>query len=69
MAQVIKRKPTSPGRRFVVNVVDKDLHKGTPYAPLTESKNRISGRNNRGKITVRHEGGGHQLTRRPILPL
>ena len=54
MAQVIKRKPTSPGRRFVVSIVDKDLHKGAPYAPLTESKNRISGRNNRGKITVRH---------------
>ena len=50
MATVIKRKPTSPGRRFVVSVVDKDLHKGKPFAALTESKNRISGRNNRGKI-------------------
>ena len=58
MATVIKRKPTSPGRRFVVNVVDKDLHKGKPFEALTESKNRISGRNNRGKITVRHRGGG-----------
>ncbi|KAA0446076.1 MAG: 50S ribosomal protein L2 [Candidatus Thioglobus sp.] len=66
MAQVIKRKPTSPGRRFVVNVVDKDLHKGAPYAPLTESKNRISGRNNRGKITVRHKGGGHKRRYRII---
>jgi large subunit ribosomal protein L2 len=63
---VIKRKPTSPGRRFVVNVVDKDLHKGKPFAALTESKNRISGRNNRGKITVRHRGGGHKQRYRVI---
>ena len=66
MATVIKRKPTSPGRRFVVNVVDKDLHKGKPFAALTESKNRISGRNNRGKITVRHRGGGHKQRYRII---
>jgi large subunit ribosomal protein L2 len=66
MAQVIKRKPTSPGRRFVVSVVDKDLHNGAPYAPLTQSKNRISGRNNRGKITVRHKGGGHKRRYRII---
>jgi len=66
MAAVIKRKPTSPGRRFVVNVVDKDLHKGKPFAALTESKNRISGRNNRGKITVRHRGGGHKKRYRII---
>ena len=66
MAAVIKRKPTSPGRRFVINVVDKELHKGKPFAPLTESKNRISGRNNRGKITVRHRGGGHKQRYRVI---
>ena len=66
MAAVIKRKPTSPGRRFVVNVVNKDLHKGQPFAALTESKNRISGRNNRGKITVRHRGGGHKQRYRII---
>ena len=50
MATVIKRKPTSPGRRFVVSVVDNDLHKGKPFAALTESKNRINGRNNRGRL-------------------
>jgi len=66
MATVIKRKPTSPGRRFVVSVVDKDLHKGKPFSALTESKNRISGRNNRGKITVRHRGGGHKQRYRVI---
>ena len=66
MASVIKRKPTSPGRRFVVSVVDNDLHKGKPFAALTESKNRIHGRNNRGKITVRHRGGGHKQRYRVI---
>ena len=66
MATVIKRKPTSPGRRFVVTVVDKDLHKGKPFAALTTTKNRISGRNSRGKITVRHRGGGHKQRYRII---
>jgi large subunit ribosomal protein L2 len=66
MAQVIKRKPTSPGRRFVVSVVDKDLHKGKPYSALTTSKVRINGRNNSGKITVRHKGGGHKRRYRVI---
>ena len=66
MASVIKRKPTSPGRRFVVSVVDNDLHKGKPFSALTESKNRIHGRNNRGKITVRHRGGGHKQRYRII---
>jgi large subunit ribosomal protein L2 len=63
---VIKRKPTSPGRRFVVNIVDKDLHKGRPYAPLTESKSRNGGRNHSGRITVRHRGGGHKKLYRII---
>ena len=31
---VVKKKPTSPGRRFVVQVVNHDLHKGAPYGPL-----------------------------------
>ncbi|ABL01960.1 50S ribosomal protein L2 [Candidatus Ruthturnera calyptogenae] len=66
MAQVIKRKPTSPGRRFVVSIVDKELHKGASYAPLTQSKNRISGRNNVGRITTRHKGGGHKRRYRII---
>lgn len=66
MAQVIKRKPTSPGRRFVVGIVDKELHKGVPHAPLTQSKNRISGRNNAGRITIRHKGGGHKRRYRII---
>jgi len=57
---VVKTKPTSPGRRFLVKVVNPDLHKGKPYAPLLEKQSRNAGRNNNGRITVRHQGGGHK---------
>ena len=57
---VIKRKPTSPGRRFVVDVVDKELHKGAPHRPLLQPRPKHGGRNNRGRITTRHIGGGHK---------
>lgn len=57
---LVRAKPTSAGRRFVVKVVTPELHKGKPYRPLVTSKNRISGRNNEGHITVRHRGGGHK---------
>jgi large subunit ribosomal protein L2 len=57
---IVKRKPTSPGRRFVVSVVNPDLHKGAPYAALVEKKNSSGGRNNMGRVTVRHHGGGHK---------
>ncbi|MBQ0798444.1 MAG: 50S ribosomal protein L2 [Porticoccaceae bacterium] len=63
---VIKRKPTSPGRRFVVSVVNPDLHKGDPYAPLLEKKSKTGGRNNSGQITTRHRGGGHKQHYRVI---
>ena len=46
---LVKAKPTSAGRRFVIKVVNPELHKGTPYAPLVTSKKRISGRNNQGQ--------------------
>ncbi|MDZ7923923.1 MAG: 50S ribosomal protein L2 [Marinagarivorans sp.] len=57
---IVKRKPTSPGRRFVISVVNPHLHKGAPYAPLLEKKSKSGGRNNNGRITVRHVGGGHK---------
>lgn len=57
---VVKTKPTSPGRRHVVKVYHPDLHKGGPYAPLVEKKTKSGGRNNNGRITVRHIGGGHK---------
>lgn len=63
---LVKVKPTSAGRRAMVKVVNNDLHKGKPYAPLLESKNRNGGRNNNGHITVRHQGGGHKQHYRVI---
>jgi len=55
-----KAKPTSAGRRWVVAVKTAELHKGKPYEPLVEKKNAKGGRNNYGRITVRHQGGGHK---------
>ncbi len=57
---LVKMKPTSPGRRAMVRVVNPDLHKGMPVAALVESQKRGSGRNNNGHITTRHKGGGHK---------
>jgi large subunit ribosomal protein L2 len=57
---VVKAKPTSPGRRFVVKVVNPELHKGAPYKGLIEPKSKTGGRNNAGRITTRHRGGGHK---------
>ena len=63
---VLKTKPTSPGRRFVVKVVHPELHSGEPYKPLTEKKTKSGGRNNNGRITTRHIGGGHKKRYRVI---
>ena len=63
---VRKTKPTSPGRRHVVRVESEGLHKGAPYAPLLEKKSRTGGRNNNGRITTRHIGGGHKQHYRVI---
>ncbi|RLA15744.1 MAG: 50S ribosomal protein L2 [Gammaproteobacteria bacterium] len=63
---ILNRKPTSPGRRFVVQVVNPDLHKGEPHAPLIEKLTSTGGRNNHGRITTRHRGGGHKRRYRII---
>jgi large subunit ribosomal protein L2 len=63
---VVKRKPTSPGRRAVVSVVNPHLHKGAAYGPLLEAKSKNGGRNNAGRITTRHQGGGHKQQYRVI---
>ena len=63
---IVKTKPTSAGRRFVVKVTNADLHKGAPYAPLLEKKSKTGGRNNKGRITTRHRGGGHKQHYRVI---
>jgi len=63
---LIKAKPTSPGRRFVVQVSTPGLHKGEPHAALLAPKSRTGGRNNGGRITSRHRGGGHKQRYRII---
>ncbi|HET7308481.1 MAG TPA: 50S ribosomal protein L2 [Gammaproteobacteria bacterium] len=55
-----KSKPTSAGRRFHVAVKTPDLHKGEPVASLIAKKTRTGGRNNQGRLTQRHQGGGHK---------
>jgi len=57
---LVKVKPTSPGRRALVKVVNPELHKGKPHAPLLEPQSKRAGRNNSGHITMRHQGGGHK---------
>ena len=57
---LVKVKPTSAGRRALVKVVNPHLHKGKPLSSLVEKKTRGSGRNNQGRITTRHQGGGHK---------
>lgn len=57
---LVKVKPTSPGRRQFVKLVNPDLHKGAPYHRLVEKQSKKAGRNVNGHITVRHQGGGHK---------
>ena len=63
---IVKAKPTSPGRRFQVRVVSEGLHKGEPVKGLVEQKSKSGGRNNAGRITTRHRGGGHKQRYRAI---
>jgi len=57
---IVKTKPTSAGRRHVVKIVGEELYKGRAYAPLLEKQSKSGGRNNYGRITTRHVGGGHR---------
>jgi len=63
---IVKAKPTSPGRRGVVQVKHPHLHKGGPHPGLLEKKSKSGGRNNTGRITTRHRGGGHKQHYRVI---
>ena len=58
--------PTSPAVRFKTTLDTKELSKERPLKKLTESKLRISGRNNKGRLTIRHRGGGHKRLYRVI---
>ena len=63
---VIKSKPTSPGRRFVQTVKTENLYKGRPHRSLTTGLKKTGGRNNYGRMTTRHIGGGHKRLYREI---
>ena len=64
--QIIKAKPTSPGRRGKVYIKDKQLFSGRPLSALTKPLAKNGGRNNLGRITTRHRGGGHKRLYRMI---
>ena len=59
-------KPTSPARRFMSVLTYDEITKKTPEKSLTEYLKKHSGRNNQGKITVRHQGGGNKIKYRII---
>ncbi|MCH8917174.1 MAG: 50S ribosomal protein L2 [Proteobacteria bacterium] len=58
--------PTTPSLRQLVLVDRSQLHKGKPIKALTEGKKRSGGRNNAGRITNRHRGGGHKRRYRMV---
>ena len=59
-------KPRSPGQRQLVQIDRSDLWKGKPEKSLTEGKKKTGGRNNLGRMTARHIGGGHKQRYRII---
>ena len=61
-----KLKPTSAGRRFTVQVKSPQLYKGKPHEALVEKLSATGGRNNQGRITTRHRGGGHKRRYRTV---
>src|SRR3954454_20377141 len=63
---LVKVKPTSPGGRAFVKVVPPELYKGEPHWPLLSKQSKTNGRNNNGRITVRHKGGGHKQHYRTV---
>jgi large subunit ribosomal protein L2 len=63
---VKKYKPTSPGRRFVTVSTFEEVTKTEPERSLLKPLKRKGGRNNQGRITVRHQGGGHKRAYRVI---
>src|SRR6476659_7530973 len=59
-------KPTSPGRRFGTVADFAEITKTEPEKSLLRPKKRTGGRNNRGRLTMRHQGGGHKQQYRII---
>jgi len=66
MSSIKTYNPTSPAMRFRTSLKNEELSKDRPLKKLTESKTRISGRNNKGRLTIRHRGGGHKKLYRII---
>ena len=58
--------PTSPGRRQLITTDRSELWNGAPVKTLTEGLSKKGGRNNRGRITAFHRGGGHKRTYRVV---
>jgi large subunit ribosomal protein L2 len=61
-----KYKPTSPGRRFMATSSFDEVTKSEPEKSLLEPLAKTGGRNNRGRITSRHQGGGHKRRYRTV---
>ena len=61
-----KYKPTSPGQRQLVTVMRHELHSGKPEKKLTKGLVKTGGRNNTGRVTSWHRGGGHKRKYRII---
>jgi large subunit ribosomal protein L2 len=65
---LISRKPTSPGRRFQTASDFAEITRGTPEKSLVKTLTKTGGRNNHGRVTTRHRGGGHKRRYRLIDP-
>ena len=61
-----KYNPTTPSQRGLIRVDKSELWKGRPHKPLTEGLTKTGGRNNLGRMTARHRGGGHKRLYRII---
>jgi large subunit ribosomal protein L2 len=61
-----KYNPTTPSQRSLIRVDKSELWKGRPHKPLTEGLTKTGGRNNLGRMTARHRGGGHKRLYRII---
>jgi large subunit ribosomal protein L2 len=66
MSSIKTYNPTSPAIRFRTTLDNKELSTERPLKRLTQSKKRISGRNNKGRLTIWHRGGGHKRLYRII---
>ncbi|MGN7437844.1 MAG: 50S ribosomal protein L2 [Alcanivorax sp.] len=61
-----KFNPITPGTRQLIQIDRSDLYKGAPEKALTEGLSKTGGRNNHGRMTARHKGGGHKRKYRII---